>query len=161
MTWEFEKDERAKKQIEERIARFSNKVAVIKVGGATENEYKALKFKVEDAVNATQVAFNGGVVCGAGLALARIVTTSPLLNEALKYPHKQLKDNMGIEGNRELGHSEAINAVTGRSGDFMEIGVIDPVDVLVAQVESAVSIANLLVTTSGMICESPKHNKDE
>jgi chaperonin GroEL len=152
----IEASEVAKKEAEKRVARFSNKVAVIKVGAATEAEERALKYKVEDSINAVQAAYRGGVVCGAGLSLSRIVTCSPILNEALKAPHKQLKDNMGIENVRELDQNEAINAITGKIGDYMEIGVLDPVDVLIAGVESAVSIASLLCTTSGMICEAQK-----
>lgn len=154
------KDETERKEIEKRLARFANKVAVIRVGAATENEEKALKYKVEDAVNATQAAFKGGVVCGAGLSLYRLVTSSTILNEALKMPFKQLKDNMGIEEHKSLGENDAINAVTGRVGNYMEVGVIDPVDVLIAGIESAVSIASLLVTTSGIIVEEKPKTKE-
>lgn len=150
---ETDKDREALKK---RIARFNNKVAVIKVGAATENEVNALKYKVDDAVNATAAAFKGGVVCGAGLGLSRLKTSSPILNEALQAPFKQLKVNMGIDSHQELKGDQAINAVTGAIGHYFQVGVLDPADVLIAQVESAVSIASLLVTTSGMIVEPPK-----
>lgn len=155
-----ESNERAKRDLQARLARFSNKVAVVKVGAATENEERALKYKVEDAVHATHAAFKGGVVCGAGLSLARLNTSSAILNEALKYPHKQLMDNVG-EDVKELGKDQAYNVVTKQVGKFMDVGVIDPVDVLIAGVESAVSIASILVTTSGMIVEEPKKPKIE
>ena len=132
----------------------------MKVGAATENEEKALKYKVEDAVNATQAAFKGGVVCGAGLSLARLVTSSSILNEALKMPFKQLTDNMGIDNLKPLEKDQAINAVTGKIGNYMEVGVVDPVEVLIAGVESAVSIASLLVTTNGIIVEEKPKNKE-
>lgn len=153
--------DREKEQHKKRLAFFTNKVAVIKIGAATENEVNALRYKVEDAVNSTHAAFKTGVVCGAGLALERLVTSSDLLNEALKAPFRQLKRNMGIEKHEPLKEGQAMNVVTGRAGDFMQVGVVDPVDVLVAQVESAVSIAGLLITTSGMIVEPPKHIKQE
>lgn len=156
-----EQVEDKRKELEYRLATFTNTLAVIKVGAATENEQKALRYKVEDAVNATKAAFHHGVVCGAGLALSSIKTSSPILNEALKYPAKQLRENMGIDEELSLKVDEALNVVTGKSGYFMDVGVMDPVDVLLAGVESAVSIASILVTSSGMIVESPKETKTE
>ncbi len=150
-----EKVENQKKKMERRLATFTNNLAVIKVGASTDNEQKALKYKVEDAINAVKSAYNHGVVCGSGLALARIKTSSPILNEALKYPARQLRENMGLEGEGDFAVDEALNVVTGKQGNFMDIGVIDPVDVLLAGVESAVSIASLLLTSSGMIIEKP------
>jgi chaperonin GroEL len=154
-------DEPVKKDLERRIATYSNKIAVIKVGAATENEERALRYKVEDAVNAVQAAFKGGVVCGAGLGLSRLVTSSEILNEALKAPFKQLKLNMGITTHRELKSDEAINAVSGKIGKYMEVGVIDPVQVLIAGIESAVSIASILITSKGMIVEVLPQPKTE
>ncbi len=151
-----EKDEKEKKKLQYRLGLFTNTLAIIKVGAPTENEQKALKYKVEDTVNAVKAAYTHGVVCGAGLELARTVTSSPLLNEALQYPMRQLLENMGIDENLQLPKGEAMNVVTRKTGPFLEVGVIDPVDVLLAAVESAVSIASILVTSSGMICESPK-----
>lgn len=150
-----------KKQYERRLALFTNKVAVIKIGGATENEVNVLKYKVDDAVHATQAAFKGGVVSGAGLALTSLKTSSKILNAALQIPFKQLLENTGTEMVRELKPEEAINVITGKIGKYMEVGVIDPVDVLIAGLESAVSIASLLVTTSGIICEPPQQPKQQ
>ena len=152
-----------KEAIKRRIARFSNKIGVIKVGAATENEVNALKYKVEDAVNSTEAAYRSGVVCGAGLSLARLKSSSVLLNKALQEPFKQLKMNVGIMSNTTagLGKEDAINVVTGEVGNWQDVGVMDPVEVIIAQLESAVSIASLLVTTSGMIVERPKHIRQE
>lgn len=147
--------ERDREQLQKRAALFSNKIAVIKVGAATEQEQRTLRYKVEDAVNAVKSAYRGGVVCGAGLALQRIKTSSPILNAALQEPYKQLLENMNLEA-RELADDEAYNVITGKVGKYAEVGVIDPVDVLIAGVESAVSIACLLVTTSGMLVEKPR-----
>lgn len=149
-------DERFKESLIKRQALFTNKIAVIKVGAATENEQRALRYKVEDSINAVKAAYKGGVVCGGGLALSRVKTSSTLLNTALQAPHKQLLDNMGVELSRPLKDDEAINVITGEIGKFMSVGVIDPVEVLEAGIESAVSIASLLVTTSGMVVEKPK-----
>lgn len=156
-----EKREKEKKELEYRLAKFSNKIGVIKVGAPTENEVNALKYKVEDAVNATQVAFKGGVVAGGGIALANLKTSSEILNKSLQIPFQQLKNNVGIDSHRTLKTGEAINVVTGEIGDWQKVGVMDPADVLIAQIESAISIASLLVTTTGMIIEEPKHLKQE
>ncbi len=157
----MENDAMAKKKLQNRLARFGNKVGVIKVGAPTDNEVHALKYKVEDSVNATQAAFRGGVVAGGGIALLNLKTGSELLNSALQAPFRQLKLNCGVDNHRNLKVNEAINVVTGEIGPWMKVGVMDPVDVLIAQLESAISIASLLVTTSGMIVERPKHIKQE
>lgn len=153
--------ESEREKIQKRIAFFTNKIATLKVGSPTQNEQKALKYKVEDAVNAVRAAYKGGVVAGGGVALANIVTSSPILNAALKKPHTQLLRNMSIEIERPLKTGEAVNVVTGKIGKWMDVGVADPVDVLIAGVESAVSIASLLVTVSGMIVEKPQKIRQE
>jgi chaperonin GroEL len=158
---ETETKESDKEELKRRIARFSNKIGVIKVGAPTENEMYALKYKVEDCVNATQAAFKGGVVKGGGLSLVNLITESKIMNEALKVPFYQLKLNVGYGKHRKLEENEAINVVTGEIGPWQEVGVMDPVDVIIAQLESAVSIAVLLVTTSGMVIEDPEYLKRE
>lgn len=127
-------------KMKERMAKLTSGVAVIKVGGVTENEMKALRYKVEDAVNATRVAYKEGVVRGAGIALGSVETSSPILNRALKYPHKQLLKNLEVNS--------------------LEVGedIIDPVAVLIAGVESAVSIVSLLVTTKGVLVDKIEEN---
>lgn len=133
-----------KDKIKERIAKLTSGVAVIKVGGATENEMKSLRYKVEDAVNATRVAFKEGVVPGAGTTLAAIETTSLILNAALQVPHQVLLENLEIE-QLEVGED-----------------IIDPVEVLIAGVESAISIVNLLINTKGILVEKNEPvKKDE
>lgn len=150
----YEKDE-----LELRLARLINGVAVVKVGAPTEAEAKALKYKVEDAINATRSALSGGIVCGSGIALSEIKTSSSILNKALQYPFKQLQTNMGIE-DLQLAKGEAYNAVTGERGQFIKVGVVDPVEVLIAGIESAVSIACMLVTCHGILVEEkPKEDK--
>ena len=153
--------ERDKARLKNRLAMFGGKVGVIKVGAATESEERALRYKVEDAINATLSAYKGGVVAGGGIALGSLKTSSEVLNAALKKPFEQLKVNVQLPNHEALKKGDAINVVTGKTGPFMEVGVMDPVDVLIAGVESAVSIATLLITTSGMICEPPQKHKEE
>lgn len=165
---EAEKDKKKKEVLKKRLALFTNTLATIKIGAPTENEQKALKYKVEDAVNAVGAAYRNGVVCGSGLALARLKTSSPILNAALKAPSQQLRKNVGLATektlwSRVIGKQEGLslpigyahNVVTDEIGPFMEVGVMDSVDALVAGIESAVSIASILVTSSGMIVEVP------
>lgn len=154
------KTEDYKKKLQERLARITNKVGVIKVGAPTENESKALQYKVDDAVNAVHAAFKSGVVCGAGLALANIKTKSEILNAALKAPFRQLKENMGIDSHDPLAKDEALNVVTMEQGNYMDVGVMDPVDVLIAGVESAVSIANILASTQAIIVEEAEKKEN-
>lgn len=123
-----------KEKAERRLANLTSSVAIIKVGASTEDEAKALKYKVEDASNAVRVAFRSGVVVGAGETLSNIKTSSKILNKALEYPKKQLIQNMG-EFN-------------------LDDSIIDPTEVLIAGVESAVSITKLLVTTKGIIVDT-------
>lgn len=156
-----EPKESRKKELQTRLAHFTNTIAVIKVGAPTENEQKALKYKVDDAVNAVKEAYRGGVVAGSGIALAGLETSSPILNEALKYPARQLRENMGLDGDPDMHPDHVLNVVTGKSGKFMDVGVADPVEVLIAGVESAVSIASVLLTSTGMIVEAPKKPKIE
>ena len=128
-------------KMKERLAKLTSGVAVIKVGGATENEMRALRYKVEDAVNATRVAFKEGVVKGAGITLSEIETSSPILNKALKVPHETLLVNLEV--------------------DSLPIGddIVDPVAVLIAGVESAISIVNLLITTKGVLVDKYEPDK--
>ena len=130
-------------KMKERLAKLTSGVAVIKVGGATENEMKSLRYKVEDAVNATKIAYKDGVVKGAGITLWEIKTSSGILNRALEYPHKQLLANLEVD-NLEVGED-----------------IIDPVEVLIAGVESAVSIVSLLITTKGILVEKNEETKKE
>ena len=156
-----ESNEKNRKEIENRLAMFTNTLAVIKVGAPTENEQKALRYKVDDAVNSVKSAFKNGVVAGSGLSLSNIKTSSPILNEALKYPARQIRENMGIDEDNNLDDGQALNVVTGKRGQFMEVGVVDSAEVLIAGVESAVSIASILLTSCGIIVEHQKKTSDD
>lgn len=121
----FDKD-----QLKKRIASLQGGIALIKVGANTESEQKTIKAKVEDAVNATKIAFKDGIVKGAGRMYEEIKTSSTILNMALKAPRKQLEEN-GIE--------------------YLDDNVTDPAGVLIAALETAVSIACGLITIGGII----------
>lgn len=127
-----------KERLNKRIASLSGGIAVIKVGAYTENEQKSIKAKVDDAVNATKIAFQDGIVPGAGRMFEKIKTSSAVLNEALKAPRKQLEDN---------------------GKEFLDEKVYDPAGVLIAALESAVSIACGLITMGGII--AIKRKEDE
>lgn len=122
----------------QRIAKLSGGVAIVQVGAATETEVKAMKKKVENAVNATMLAFRSGVVKGGGLSLIDIETESEVLNAALKFPREQLEAN----GKEALSDS-----------------AIDPAGVLIAALESGVSVAIYLIDCGGII--APKIEKPE
>lgn len=133
-TVEFNKD-----RLERTIASLRGGIALIKVGANTENEQKSVKMKVEDAVNATRVAFKDGTVPGAGMTFAETKTSSELLNKALQAPRKQLEDN---------------------GAEFLDEGVTDPAGVLIAALETASSIACGLLTMGGIIATKRKEERE-
>lgn len=143
-----------KRRLQSRLARLTNGIGVIKVGAPTENEAKSAREKVDDAVNATQAALRGGVVPGAGRALACLETSSDIFNRALRAPFKIFNENMGLEESFPVKPEEAYNPVTGKRGNYFKVGVMDPVDVLIAQIDSSVSIATQLLTSYGILVES-------
>lgn len=158
-----EKTDKKKEEIRKRLATFTNKIAVIKVGASTDAETKALQFKVDDAIHATLAAFKSGVVAGGGFGLAKLKTSSRVLDAALKRPVQQLYENCGLDAVDidEFKNGEAVNVVTFNGGEFRKVGVMDPVDVLVAQIESATSIASILLTTKGLVVEHKENNSDK
>lgn len=134
-------DENEIKGLTERIAKLTKGIGLIQIGASTESEMKKIKYKVEDSVNATRLAFRSGVVPGAGIALNNIKTCSDMLNKALKQPGKVLMENIG-----EFEPDEKI---------------IDPVEVLIASIETSVSMANMLMLTKGVIAKVPKQHAHE
>jgi len=174
-----------KEKIEERIAKLSGGVAVIKVGAATETEMKYLKLKIEDAVNATRAAIEEGIVPGGGTALARVaaIVEKELLSKkqlskeemvgysivlkALEMPLKQIADNTGkvdgaviVEKVKAAGGNAGFDAAKGEMiDDMIKAGIIDPVKVERAAVQHAVSAASILLTTECAIADEPEKNK--
>jgi chaperonin GroEL len=165
-----------KEKLQERVAKLSGGVAVIKVGAATEIEMKEKKARVEDALHATRAAVEEGVVPGGGVALIRVqkaldkVSTSNedqavgvrILARSIEEPLRQIVDNAGEDAavilNRvkEGKGSFGYNAASGEFGDMLEAGILDPTKVTRLALQNAASVAGLLLTTEVMVAEAPK-----
>lgn len=174
-----------KEKIEERIAKLTGGVAVIRVGAATETEMKYLKLKIEDAVNATKAAIEEGIVPGGGTSLARasaivekaLATKKDLSTEelvgynivlrALEVPLRQIADNTGkidgavvVDKVRTVGGNAGYDAAKGEMvADMIKAGIIDPVKVERAAVQHAVSAAAILLTTECAVADEPEESK--
>ncbi len=167
-----------REKLQERLAKLSGGVAVIKVGAATEVELKEKKHRIEDAVQSTKAAVEEGVVPGGGVALLNAqtaldkvdlegdeLTGSVIVRRALEEPLKQIAFNAGLEGGvvvervRALDPGEGLNAATGEYGDMMKFGVIDPTKVTRSALQNAASIAALFLTTEAVVAEKPEKEK--
>jgi chaperonin GroEL len=165
-----------KEKLQERVAKLSGGVAVIKVGAATEIEMKEKKARVEDALHATRAAVEEGVVPGGGVALIRAVTGISkltgdnddqnvgiaILRRAVEEPLRQIVANAGgdasvvlnavAEGKGNYGY----NAATGEYGDMIESGILDPTKVTRYALQNAASVSGLLLTTEAMVADAPQ-----
>jgi len=166
-----------KEKLQERLAKLSGGVAVIKVGGSTEVEVKERKDRVEDALHATRAAVEEGVVPGGGVALLRAAKALDdlrpdnedqkiginIVRKALSFPARWIAINAGEDGSVVVGkilekanYSWGYNAQTGEYSDLPSQGVIDPTKVVRTALQDAASIAGLLITTEAMVAERPK-----
>ncbi len=167
-----------REKLQERLAKLSGGVAVIKVGAATEVELKEKKHRIEDAVSTTKAAVEEGVVPGGGVALLRAqaaisdraeklegdeATGARIVARAVEEPLKQIAVNAGLEGGvvvervRGLsGSSEGLNAATGEYEDLFKAGVIDAAKVTRSALQNAASIAALFLTTEAVIVDKPE-----
>ncbi|MBX5462564.1 MAG: chaperonin GroEL [Steroidobacteraceae bacterium] len=165
-----------KEKLQERVAKLSGGVAVIKVGAATEVEMKEKKARVEDALHATRAAVEEGVVPGGGVALIRAQKAIEkleganedqtvgirILARAIEEPLRQIVDNAGEDAAVVLNAVKSgkgaygYNAATGEYGDMLEEGILDPTKVTRLALQNAASVAGLLLTTEVMIAEAPK-----
>jgi chaperonin GroEL len=165
-----------REKLQERVAKLSGGVAVIKVGAATEVEMKEKKARVEDALHATRAAVEEGVVPGGGVALIRALrsiktltgdnidqdTGIAIIRRALESPLRQIVTNAGAEASVVLDKVAAgkgnfgYNAATGEYGDMVEMGILDPTKVTRTALQNAASIAGLMITTECMITDAPK-----
>ena len=163
-------------KMQERIAKLSGGVAVIKVGAATEVEMKEKKARVEDALHATRAAVQEGVVPGGGVALVRALQAIGdlkgdnhdqdvginLAKRAMEGPLRQIVKNAGDEPSVVLDKVAAgkgnfgYNAATGEYGDMIEMGILDPTKVTRTALQNAGSVAGLMITTECMIADKPK-----
>jgi chaperonin GroEL len=167
-----------REKLQERLARLSGGVAVIKVGAATEVELKEKKHRIEDAVQSTKAAVEEGVVPGGGVALLNAqsaldkvdlegdeLTGSAIVRKALEEPLKQIAHNAGLEGGvvvekvRSLDQGWGLNAATGEYQDLFKAGVIDPTKVTRSALQNAASIAALFLTTEAVVAEKPEKEK--
>ena len=171
-----------REKLQERLAKLSGGVAVVRVGGATEIEVKERKDRVEDAINATRAAVAEGIVPGGGIALLRAVkvlanvTTASgdeklgidILKRALQAPARQIIDNAGLDASLVVGkilENDSFNygfdARSGEYCDMLKSGIIDPVKVVRIALQSAASIASLMATTECMIAEKPEKKEPQ
>jgi len=168
-----------KEKLQERVAKLSGGVAVIKVGAATEIEMKEKKARVEDALHATRAAVEEGVVPGGGVALVRALKAIEklvganedqnhgikILARAIEEPLRQIVTNAGEDAAvvlnrvREGKGTFGYNAATGEYGDMIELGILDPTKVTRLALQNAASVSGLLLTTEVMIAESPKEDE--
>ncbi len=168
-----------KEKLQERVAKLSGGVAVIKVGAATEIEMKEKKARFEDALHATRAAVEEGVVPGGGVALLRVVKALDklthdnedrkfgikILARAIEEPLRQIVANAGEDAAvvlnkvREGKGNFGYNAQTGEYGDMIEMGILDPTKVTRLALQNAASVAGLLLTTEVMVAEAPKDDE--
>ena len=166
-----------REKFEERLAKLSGGVAVIRVGAPTEAEMKSRKEAFDDAINATKAAMAEGIVPGGGLALLRAIdavereesqcdgderTGLRILKRALEAPTRQIAENSAVDGGVVVGQMRAgkgnygFDAAQGKYGDLMEAGIIDPTKVVRMALENAVSVASVLLLTEATLTEMPE-----
>jgi len=166
-----------REKLQERLAKLSGGVAVLKVGAATEVELKEKKHRIEDAVSTTKAAIEEGVVPGGGVALLRAqdaaekvmaslsgdeATGARMVVRSLSAPLKQIAENAGLEGGvvvekvKALKGNEGLNAATGEYTDLVKLGVIDAAKVTRSALQNAASIAALFLTTEAVIADKPE-----
>jgi chaperonin GroEL len=165
-----------KEKLQERVAKLSGGVALLKVGAATEIEMKEKKARVEDALHATRAAVEEGVVPGGGVALIRVLKALDkleganedqtvgirILARSIEEPLRNIVENAGEDEAVILNQVKAgkgaygYNAATGEFGDMLEQGILDPTKVTRLALQNAASVAGLLLTTEVMVAEAPK-----
>jgi chaperonin GroEL len=168
-----------REKLQERLAKLSGGVAVLRVGGATEIEVKERKDRVDDAMHATRAAVEEGILPGGGVALLRasqaLTKLRPanddqragieIVRKALSWPARQIVLNSGEDGSVVIGkilekdtYAFGFDAQTGEYGNMLTKGIIDPTKVVRAALQGAASVAGLLITTEAMIAELPNKN---
>lgn len=170
-----------REKLQERLAKLSGGVAVIKVGAATETELKEIKHRVEDALQATRAAVEEGIVAGGGVAfmdalpaLENIEISDPeeqigidIIKKALTAPVATIAKNAGCEGAvivdkvSELPAGEGLNSANGEWGNMIDMGVLDPVKVTRTTLQNAASVASLILITEATVSDVPKNTQLE
>ena len=169
-----------REKLQERLAKLSGGVAVIKVGAATETEMKEKKLRIEDALNATRAAVAEGIVAGGGTAYVvaskaadKLVATlsgdektgAAIVARALKAPIMQIAANAGLEGAVILNNvynsrkaNYGFDAANDKYGDMIELGIVDPTKVCRSALENAASVASMVLTTESLVADIPEKN---
>ncbi|MFA9354061.1 chaperonin GroEL [Pediococcus pentosaceus] len=166
-----------KEKLQERLAKLSGGVAVIRVGAATETELKEKKYRIEDALNATRAAVEEGFVPGGGTALANVIsdledveaegdeaTGVNIVRRALEEPVRQIAENAGEEGSvivtKLKGQKPGVgyNAANDEWADMVEAGIVDPTKVTRSALQNAASVSALLLTTEAVVADLPEDN---
>ena len=166
-----------REKLQERLAKISGGVAVIKVGGASEVEVKEKKDRIDDALHATRAAVKEGVVAGGGVALLyshkTLESLSPanqdqrvgidIIRKAIQAPIRQIAENAGVDGAVVAGKlmestdtNFGYNAQSGEYTDMIKAGIVDPTEVVRTALQDAASVAGLLITTESMVTEAPQ-----
>lgn len=169
-----------KEKLQERLSKLSGGVAVLKVGAATESELKEKKSRIEDALQATRAAVEEGIVAGGGVALINAISALDavevanadeqvgvdIIRKALEAPMRAIATNAGYEGSvvvekaKAFAKGEGYNFANGEEGSMIEMGVSDPVKVTRTALQSAASVAGLILITEATINEIPKEGPD-
>jgi chaperonin GroEL len=164
-----------REKLQERLAKLSGGVAVVKVGAATETELKEVKHRIEDALSATRAAVEEGIVAGGGTSLLQAeqglekldldgdqATGAKIIRHALSSPLYWIANNAGMEGSvvvervRGMEAGSGLNALTGEYEDLIKAGIIDPAKVTRSALQNAASIAGLLLTTEALVADKPE-----
>ena len=174
-TSEFDKE-----KLQERLAKLSGGVAVIKVGAATETEMKEIKLRIEDALAATKAAVEEGIVAGGGTSYINVIpaveellkttegdekTGVAIVLKALEEPVKQIAKNAGLEGSvivdkvKSCKVGEGYNALTEQYVDMIKDGIVDPVKVTRSALQNAASVAAMVLTTESLVADKPEPEK--
>jgi len=167
-----------REKLQERLAKLSGGVAVVKVGAATETEMKEKKHRVEDALQAARAALEEGIVPGGGVALLNAVagidsegtepdegTGARIVIRALEEPLRQIAENAGLEGSvviskvRDAKPGQGLNAESGEFEDLFASGITDPTMVVRSALQNAASIAKSILTTECIVAEAPEKDK--
>ncbi|MYZ64740.1 chaperonin GroEL [Lactobacillus salivarius] len=169
-----------REKLQERLAKLSGGVAVIKVGAATETELKERKYRIEDALNATRAAVEEGFVPGGGTALVNVIGEVAALEEegdvqtginivkrALEEPVRQIAENAGLEGSviveklKEQKPGVGFNAATNEWVDMVEAGIVDPTKATRSALQNAASVSALLLTTEAVVADKPEPESND
>ncbi len=165
-----------REKLQERLAKLSGGVAVIKVGAATETELKEKKLRIEDALNATRAAIEEGVIPGGGIALVKAIlsldsieaegdekTGVNIIKRALEAPLRQIADNAGQEGSVVVENVKknsapyyGFDALNAEYGDMIEKGILDPTKVTRSALQNAASVAAMILTTESLVADIPE-----